>query len=211
MEQGSGRRSPVHASEPGGPALTASRGARILTGILLRSAPAMRPRALLAVVLLALAPTGCASGGLDVEELTARTYAGSLGRAGYETIRKAVDSVLVAGRGYALVRAEEQYATLYYQTSWETRDPLPDESARGITAARTRIVVRARRVEGGIYGVTFEAENQIRTPENREWHAAPVTDDLVARMERVRRRLRDRIADGSDRGARPRDPAGARP
>lgn len=171
----------------------------------------MRPSSVrgLAPFLLALTGVaGCASSGMDLKELTARAYAEEIGSASYAALRRAVDRVVVDRHGYRLVREEEQYSTLYYETAWQRREPLADERDDGVTAARTRIVIRARRGEGELYGSTFEAENQVRTSRRPEWHARPVTEDFEVRMSRILRQIREAL-EGSALEARQR-PAGMR-
>lgn len=158
------------------------------------------PRIVRWSLLATLVAAGCASAGMDGEALAARTFAADLGRVTYQALRDAVDDVLVGERGFDLVREEEQYSTLYYETAWRRREPFPDEERTGVTAARSRLVVRGRRGGGELYGATFEGENEVRTRDDPTWHAAPVTEDFEVHMRRILDAVRRSLGAGSGEG-----------
>lgn len=132
---------------------------------------------------------GCIPAASGRGDSTATTFAEELGRVSYERLRGAVDRILVGKRGFRLRRRDEQYATLYYETEWRTREPFADEAEAGVTGARSRIVIRGRRVGGEGYAVTFEGENEVRTRGDPNWHQAPVTARFRAYMSGIAREL----------------------
>ncbi|MFP3947929.1 MAG: hypothetical protein ACLFWG_04295, partial [Longimicrobiales bacterium] len=76
-----------------------------------------------------------------------------------------------------------------YETGWKGRTPLSDEQMQGVTAARTRLLIRGQRVEGGRYRALLEGENEVRTDSLSEWSSARVTGDFAAWVDRVTTRL----------------------
>ena len=81
-----------------------------------------------------------------------------------------------------------------YESQWMPRAPTPAEAAEGVTAARNRVMIRGRRIEGeldmvsSVYRVTFEVNNEVRSALLPDWHPGPMPD---APMERFRRVLSD--------------------
>lgn len=97
-----------------------------------------------------------------------------LGEVDGERLDRAVEGVLVEERGFTLARRSRQFSSVYYETGWQERDPFDEETARGITGARSRVMLRARRTATGAYRATLEAENQVRTDSLPSWHSVPV-------------------------------------
>ncbi len=131
---------------------------------------------------------GCASAGNGG---SSSEYTENLGRQVYGTLREAMDKILLQQHGYRMQRSEEQYGSLYYETTWEQRSPTTEERAEGITQLRHRVVIRGRRVGddpgsgGALYRVTFVAENQARTETASGWSSAPVSPELRDEMGEI--------------------------
>lgn len=121
-----------------------------------------------------------------------------LGEVPLERLANAVESVLIDERGLGLRQREEQYATVYYETVWHEREPFPDERARGVTEARSRVVVRGQRTESGAYRVTLEGENEVRTEERPGWHTRPTTPDFRQWVGEIERALSARFDSSGD-------------
>jgi len=102
-----------------------------------------------------------------------------------DQLANAVDRVISVGCGFSIARRSEQFATVYYETGWMERRPLAGERPRGVTAARTRLLIRGQRQSGGLYRALLEGENEVRTDSVPDWHTAPVTADFAAWMNHL--------------------------
>lgn len=117
----------------------------------------------------------CASGGGGDSDTE---YDRSLGRITYRTLAEGVDKIF---RKYTIpiYRQEEQYATVYIESEWISREPFESEVAQGAVAARSRFVINGRRSSGPVFRTTITVENQVRTESYPEWRALPVTSDFT--------------------------------
>lgn len=138
--------------------------------------------------ILVLAGLGCASlPATPVEHAHFR----DLGEVDGDSLDRAVEGVLMEDRGFTLARRSRQFASLYYETGWMERDPFEGETSRGITGARSRVILRGRRTAAGAYRATLEAENQVRTDSLPSWHSVSVgpsfqewVDAMVGALQR---------------------------
>ncbi|MFQ5605389.1 MAG: hypothetical protein ACE5HS_19145 [bacterium] len=85
---------------------------------------------------------------------------------------------------YELFREENDASGIYFETRWKERQPFEDELFLGITAARTRLIIRARpksRFGTGMsvnYRIKFFAENEVLTQAAGEWTREPLSTEL---------------------------------
>lgn len=145
---------------------------------------------LMAVVLLAVQATGCAStGGGQKAGRTLGPEVTGLTRGGVYTY---VPNVL-SQFGYRVIRRQEQPRSVYFETDWESRPPFPDEAEQGFQVAMTRIIVRAtfhmKRFETRLYRVQFEGQNRLmRTPDSG-WEEIPATEMFRSHLDDITRAL----------------------
>jgi len=142
--------------------------------------------------------TGCASVGYGPGDET--TYTADLGRVSFDPLVRAVEELLEDEYGYHFDEREEQYARLYYQSEWVEEPPARGESERGVTEARSRIVLRGQRFEGR-FRVTFHGERRIRSEARPEWHRAPIPEPFRRRMVEVVSALRTVLEGEEETGA----------
>lgn len=107
-----------------------------------------------------------------------------------DQLANAVDRVISVGCGFSIARGSEQFATVYYETDWMERRPLSGERSRGVTVARTRLLIRGQRQSGGRYRAILEGENEVRTDSVPGWRTAPLTADFAAWMDRLAAQLK---------------------
>lgn len=107
-----------------------------------------------------------------------------------DALHGAVDLLITGICGFSLARRSEQFATVYYQTDWMERRPLPRETREGVTAARTRLLIRGQRQGGGRYRTLLEGENEIRTDSVPDWRSARLTADFSTWTSRLASELR---------------------
>ncbi|MGD2071646.1 MAG: hypothetical protein PVI57_23480 [Gemmatimonadota bacterium] len=150
-------------------------------------------------VLLVLLTAACASssGG---EGASSGEFEEQLGRVLYPPLQEAMDKILPKYR-LALRRSEEQFASLYYETEWMTREVTAAEQAEGVTDARHRAIISGRRVgetidRVGEFRVTFTAQNQVRSQAEPAWHPAPGPEAFFDFWEEVYNDLRLEVATG---------------
>lgn len=146
-----------------------------------------------------LALFGCASGGGGGGEAP-HTIQENLSRVLQQPFEEGLDKVWSR---YQIPerRRESQFRSLYYESQWMEREPTPAEVAQGATAARNRVTVQGRRVgdtlDGqGIFSLTWEVENQIRSQEVPEWHPGPMPEQVRDRFRRMYSDLRMEVNTG---------------
>jgi len=86
-----------------------------------------------------------------------------------------------------LYRTENDGRELYWESDWIRR---PATSSEAANAGRTRVIMRGyqtgQNLDGtGVYRMTFEVENQIRTDAVPDWHPAPFPEEVKDIFERV--------------------------
>ncbi len=102
---------------------------------------------------------------------------------------------------YIVVRRETSERRMYFETDWRQRAPFEDEAARGISSARTRIIIRARQ-RGGAAGssnlmtVDLIMENLALDERSGEWRQGVVTDMFRAYAKEIADRLKDEYIRG---------------
>ncbi|MBI4539711.1 MAG: hypothetical protein HY704_09430 [Gemmatimonadetes bacterium] len=93
----------------------------------------------------------------------------TIGHASYHDISVQVPEVL-RRYGYAIYNNVETGATLYIETNWMDRAPFEDEAKKGVDAARTRFIFRARKSGPATFTLRVHAENQVRgVPNTSDW------------------------------------------
>lgn len=162
--------------------------------------PGRLPSVVVAVALLVLLP-GCATGG-GGETTGSSTFSENLGRLLLPPFKEAMDRLVINRYQYALRREDEQFTSVHYQMQWKADVPTPLERGRGVTDARHRVVFDGRRLEtdpgsgGGIYRMTLNAEYQVRSETNPDWHPAPIPEGLRRELERMARDLELEVRSG---------------
>lgn len=126
------------------------------------------------------------------------SYFQDLGEVAFSSLSEAVERVLERAHGFRIVRSDEQYSTVFYQTAWREREPFPDEEESGVSEARSRVVVRGQRTTGGAFRVIFEGENEIRTDSIPTWHTASITADFREWMGEIEADLAEAASPGGD-------------
>jgi hypothetical protein len=135
----------------------------------------MRPVA--GLVLVALA---CVSGGQSA--LPSAEVTREVGVASATDFGRGVQAVL-RRHGYDIIRSDGP-PTLYVETDWHMRQPFVDEADRGVTHARTRILVRGR-ARGDIgtadvlYTVHMTVESWARIIGQEDWTRMPASPRLT--------------------------------
>jgi len=128
---------------------------------------------------LIVAVVGCASGG-------------SGGGSGSSVFRQDIGIVMVqplllarekifAKHQIPMLREQDTTRSINWETQWIPRNPVPEESAAGVVAARNRIFIKGTYVEERLDGtpvlrVRFEVENQVQTSMDPQWHAGPMPE-----------------------------------
>lgn len=152
-----------------------------------------RPLLGMACPFLVLAAPACAT--LPVTPVDHAQFR-DLGEVDGEALDRAVFDVLVEERGFNLARRSRQFASVYYETEWRERDTPEAEEARGVTDARSRILLRGRRTSDGSYRTTLEAESQVRTDSLPSWHSARVGPEFREWVDSVVEALGRSMAPG---------------
>lgn len=136
----------------------------------------IRPLTVLTVLLL----SGCMGARLNQSNVERRI--------GHATSQDIIDTVpkILGGNGYTLFNTRRTDDTIYFETTWRNRVPFDDEAERGAEAARTRIILRARRSSATLFTVRLEAQNEVSGisdgagPPGTGWSTIPATDDYKA-------------------------------
>lgn len=142
---------------------------------------------LVLAIALTLAPMGCASsGGGGGDGIRESLYREDIGRVLFQPLD--VARLKIWGKhSIPLYREEHQGRELYWESDWIQRPPTSSESAN---SGRNRVIMRGyqtgQNLDGsGVYRMTFEVENQIRTDSVPDWHPAPFPEEVRETFRRV--------------------------
>lgn len=140
--------------------------------------------------LIALATVACVSGGREATPSAEITR--DVGVASLTDFQRGVPAVL-RRRGYEIIRTDGP-PTPYVETEWRMREPFTDEAERGVTHARTRILVRGRaRGEMGtaevLYGVQMTVESWAQVIGQEGWMRVPASIQLAEFAQALGREL----------------------
>lgn len=139
---------------------------------------------------LALAALACVSGGRS--GLPSAEVTHEVGVASLADFQRGVPAVL-RRRGYEIIRTDGPPA-LYVETDWQMRQPFVDEAERGVTHARTRILIRGRaRGEIGtaetLYAVQMTVESWAMVIGQEGWTRVPASPQLAEFARALSREL----------------------
>jgi hypothetical protein len=95
------------------------------------------------------------------------------------------DHVLFSKYRYILNREEESNRLIYLETAWKDRPVFSDEIEMDITAARTRIILKAEVRPTGLYKISFHAENKFQHKINKEWQRGPISAELRQSLDEI--------------------------
>jgi len=95
------------------------------------------------------------------------------------------DHVLFSKYRYILNREEESSRLIYLETAWKDRPVFSDEIEMDITAARTRIILKAEVRPTGLYKISFHAENKFQHKINKEWQRGPISAELRQSLDKI--------------------------
>jgi hypothetical protein len=149
---------------------------------------------------LALAALACVSGGRPATPSAEVTR--EIGVATASDFQRGVPAVL-RRNGYEIIRADGPPA-LYVETDWRTRPPFTDEAERGVSHARSRVLVRGRaRGEMGtadvLYTVHMTLESWARVIGQEDWTRVPASPQLIETAQALSRELVMELDVGSRR------------
>lgn len=105
----------------------------------------------------------------------------NIGHATYRDIALSVPDIL-RRYGYVIYTSRSTENQLYFETNWKPRAPFEDEAARGANAARTRIIVRARKSSSQFFTLRLQAQNEVSGVPNASdlagtgWSTIPATE-----------------------------------
>lgn len=129
------------------------------------------------------------------------TYRRNVGTA-YPLDMKQKTERIINKFNYTVVRREESYEQIYYETDWRYRSPFEDELELNIADARTSLTVNAvPKMRGGIpgsdlYNVYLSAENEVRFEGSEEWIRVPLSNMLVAYLNKIAEDLKLELLQG---------------
>ena len=156
-------------------------------------------RVKLALAAMLMATTvGCASAG---GAGTSNVYRENLGRILAQPLEDA--RLLIWGKHAIPVEREERNPqNIRVESVWMPRTPEPAEVAAGVIAARNRVILDARFLEremdfsDGVYRVTFEVRNEVRTEAIPDWHPGSFPEAVRERFRRVYNDMRLEVQTG---------------
>lgn len=149
-----------------------------------------------AIFLILCIILGCSSARKSGENPT--NYNRNLGTA-YPTDVKEKTARIFNKYNYVIIRHEESFEQIYFETDWRYRGPFDDEIDLGIVDARTRLIVNATpRTRSGtdLYTVRMTAETQVRFEDTNEYITVPMTDMLMAYLKTISDDLRLELMQG---------------
>jgi hypothetical protein len=138
----------------------------------------------------AIAALACVSGGRSVAPSAEVTR--EVGVASATDFQRGVPAVL-RRNGYEIIRADGP-PTLYVETDWRMRPPFRDEAERGVSNARSRVLVRGR-ARGDIgtaevlYTVHVTLDSWARVIGQDDWTRVPASPQLVEAAQALGREL----------------------
>ena len=149
------------------------------------------------IILLAIGILlGCASSGKPRTNPT--NYNRNVGTA-YPLDMKTKTVRILNKFNYVVVRQEESFEQIYYETDWRYRQPFDDEIDLGIVDARTRLTVTATprtRVGTDLYNVRVRAETQVRFQDTEEFTVVPMSDLLIKYLNDISDDLKMELSTG---------------
>ena len=95
------------------------------------------------------------------------------------------DHVLFNKYRYTINREEESNRLIYLETAWKDRPVFSDEIEMDITAARTRIILKAEARQTGLYKISFYAENKFQHKTNKEWQRGSISGELRQNLDEI--------------------------
>jgi len=125
--------------------------------------------------------SGCVSGGGGVRDPA--TFARDLGRVHYNDIQAGVEKIFQKWK-LTVLRFEETYSTVYYETEWTLREPHASEQAQGATQARERIVLEGRR-GGDFFRINFKGACELLIAGRDGWQRPPISDPSREKFQRI--------------------------
>jgi len=139
---------------------------------------------------VALAALACVSGGRAA--MPSAEVTREIGVASASDFQRGVPAVL-RRLGYEIIRTDGP-PTLYVETEWRMRPPFTDEAERGVSHARSRVLVRGRaRGEMGtaevLYTVHLTLESWARVIGQEEWTRVPASPQLVESAQALSREM----------------------
>jgi hypothetical protein len=91
----------------------------------------------------------------------------------------------------------ENPPNLYLETHWRSRAPFDDEQMQGVTAAQTRVIMRAAprgtSTLAEFYSVDLTIENKVQRGGSETWDATLATPQYIAYANRITQDLRDEL------------------
>lgn len=138
-----------------------------------------------ALVVLLLGISGCASGGGGA--MSDSVWREDLGRQNPETIEDALTKIMQK-HSLQLDQRFDVGREIRWELTWIPREVVADEEVRGINNARNRIVIRG--VQSGIgeldnYRMTWELENEVTTLTDSNWRPDTVPASVRDEFRRV--------------------------
>jgi hypothetical protein len=141
-------------------------------------------------VLLIVLSTGCAGSGSGKSGTGGKSYSAQIGITYQDEFWAVTRRVVLDKYQYQVTREEESPRQLYFETAWKERSVFADEVKMGITAAQTRIIVRANARHIGQYKLQFNAENEYQYAASGEWRSGPMSKELKHYLSEIAGRLK---------------------
>ncbi|MFQ5639080.1 MAG: hypothetical protein ACE5IR_13945, partial [bacterium] len=131
--------------------------------------------------------TGCAgSSDSGKNGVSRKNYYTSIGISFRNEFFGILQHILVNKYQYDIARTEESPREIYFETGWKDRPVFSDEVKLHITAARTRIIVRAKsRGNVGQYKLHFYAETEVRYEIPQQWEPGPLSKMLKKKLDLI--------------------------
>lgn len=130
---------------------------------------------------------GCSGSGRSDREVRPDLYTANLGTATQLDFREKTRKMLDRYQ-FQVIRFEQTTDATFFETEWKLRYPFEDELQQSVEEARTRLIItatpRTRTPMGSdLHTVRFEAENQVRYRDARDWHYIQMSDMLKAYLK----------------------------
>jgi hypothetical protein len=142
------------------------------------------------IVLLVVLSTGCAGSGSGKSDTGGKSYSAQIGITYRAEFFGVTEHILLNKYQYQVGRQEEDPRQLYFETAWKERSVFADEVEMGITAAQTRIILRANARHIGQYKIQFYAENEYQYAASGEWRSGPMSKELKHYLSEIAGRLK---------------------
>jgi hypothetical protein len=130
---------------------------------------------------------GCSAAGSSDRDVRPDLYTANLGTATQLDFREKTRRMLDRYQ-FQVIRFEQTTDATFFETEWKLRYPFEDELQQSVEEARTRLIItatpRTRTPMGSdLHTVRFEAENQVRYRDARDWHYIQMSDMLKAYLK----------------------------